>query len=281
MKILITNHSLNSYGGTETWTITMGEELERLGHTVHVYPADGRDNITPFDRYDESHYDLALVNHNICLEEFRDADNIDRIIFTSHGVIPDLEQPVNGADFYVSISEEVRDNLTEQGYDSAIIRNPIDMDKFKPTREINSKLSNVVFMSNYQGDALKTIQRACEGLNLRVWGKDNQTNDVVSEFNWADLVIGLARTAYEAMSMNRNVIIYDHNGADGFASPESVFDYRKKNCSGRTNAYRLDADDLENFFSGYDPDLKMRPYIRFEHDVKNIVEQYLLIARYV
>lgn len=280
MRVILTNHSLNSLGGTETWTLTIGKELERLGHIVHVLPFDGKDNITNFSRYDGGHYDLGLINHNVCLEQLKNTD-IDKKIFTSHGVIPKLESPIEGADFYVSISEEVKDNLEKKGYKSIIIRNPIDTNKFKPTNNINSKLENIVFISNYQGEAKQIVQRACEGLNLRIWGKENQTDKVVEEMNWADLVIGLSRTAYEAMSCDRNVIIYDYNGADGFIDNTTVFDYRHKNCSGRRNKKKLHTEQLKSLFDKYDPKLSMRSYVMKEHEVGLITEKYLNIENYV
>ena len=53
-------------------------------------------------------YDLAIINHNKCLIELNKYNNIKKKIFTSHGIIPEAEQPYLGADYYVAISEEVK-----------------------------------------------------------------------------------------------------------------------------------------------------------------------------
>ena len=61
-------------------------------------------------------------------------------IFTSHGIIHDLEKPIKGADVYVGISEEVCNYLTLLGFENNhLIRNGIDTIKFSPTSEINEK----------------------------------------------------------------------------------------------------------------------------------------------
>lgn len=272
MKLLIANHNLLSWGGTETWTLTLAEEFKRLGHEVCLYAPTGNSIAPEFPSSSDS-YDLALINHNTNLESLKDLPC--KKIFTSHGVIPSLEQPTHGADVYVSVSEEVQDNLKAQGYESVIIRNPIDTKRFYPTRKVHKKLENVLFMSNYQGKAREVIKTACEGLNLRIWGQSNQTSDAVTEMNWADLVIGLGRTAYEAMSLNRNVIIYDYNGADGFATEELLLEARKNNCSGRRFKKDLDANDLKNLFANYNPHLQLRDYILQNNNVTNIAQAYL------
>lgn len=279
LKILLTNYSLSWLGGTQTWVATMAEELTRLGHEVHLFSADGKYDLLPdYPRLDDN-YDLALINHNVCLSAL-EGMNIKKRVFTSHGIIPELEQPIKGADIYVAVSEEVQHNLEMQGFQSQVIRNPINVDKFVGV-SVNPTLKNVLFMSNYQGGARNIIEQACKdmGLELRIFGKDGQT-DAKTAMGWADLVIGLGRTAYEAMSMNKNVIIFDYNGADGFADPVSLTDFRRNNCSGRYNKLKLTVEDLKKLLSKYNPNLTLRNYILANNDVRDITEQYLGLIHY-
>jgi len=274
MRILLANHNLSSWGGTETWTITLANEFKRLGHEVSLYAPTVNVIAPEFPFFSfQKEYDVALINHNVNLENLKYLTC--KKIFTSHGVIPDLEKPVEGADVYVSVSEEVQANLKDLGFDSTIIRNPIDTKHFYPTRKVHKKLENVLFMSNYPGKAREVIKTACDGLNLRIWGMNNQTSDAAEEMNWADLVIGLGRTAYEAMSINRNVIIYDYNGADGFATPDLLLQARENNCSGRKFQIDLDANGLKNLFANYNPHLQLRDYILQNNNVTQIAQEYL------
>lgn len=274
MKILLTNYSLGWLGGTQTWVMTMAEELVNLGHEVYLFAGDSNYSLMPgYKTIDPSiEYDLALINHNSCLTAL-DGLNVKKKIFTSHGILPELEQPIEGADIYVSVSEEVQKNLSDKGFPSVVIRNPINVDLFLPTK-VNEKLTNILYMSNYQGKVLDIIKEASSGYNLKVYGKNEQIDNLTAMKD-ADLVIGLGRTAYEAMSMNKNVIIFDYNGADGLATPASLLEFRKNNCSGRRYGMKLNAEQLREMFELYSPELNLRDYIIENNDVVKIAQQYL------
>ena len=262
------NYILGGQTGSETWTLTMAEELENQGH---------EDTLKTDATHSEDVFDVAIINHNTCLLTTKHLTC--KKIFTSHGVIPELEQPIHGADVYVSVSEEVQDNLNKKGFDSVVIRNGIDTEHYAPTRPINKVLKNVLFSSNYQSNAERVIREACDraGLNFNRIGGQNKTTQVLYELNKADLVIGLGRTAYEAMSCGRNVIIYDYNGGDGFARPHLLPDIRYNNCSGRYNKHQYTADDLVELFTQYNPDTgrRLREYIIQNNNIQKTAQQYL------
>jgi hypothetical protein len=268
MKILLTNYILGGTTGSETWTATMQRELELLGHTVQAVT-------DAMNEPDE--YDLAIINHNVCLKTV--GHLTCKKIFTSHGVIPDLEQPIAGADIYVAVSEEVQQNLAEKGFTSTIIRNGIDTEKFKPLQPTEEELTSVLFSSNYPSQAQNTIAEACrmKGMVFRRIGGINRTTGVVEAINAADVVIGLGRTAYEAMSCGRNVIVYDYNGGDGFVTPETIIDYRTNNCSGRKHRQQYTAHDLATLFDMYQQSLgtQLREYIIEHNNIKKTVQEYL------
>lgn len=285
MKILLTNFTLGSLGGTQTWVQTMAKELVELGHTVYLFAGDNDYKIiaTAYTKFDpDVEYDLALINHNTCLSALEGV-KIGTKIFTSHGILPELEQPIKGADIYVGVSEEVVENLTKQGFPAHVVRNPIDLTLYRPNRVFThfpQPLRKVVYMSNYQGAVLEVIKGACDKLKLElhVYGKNNTIRSL-DAMHQADIVIGLGRTAYEAMSCNKNVIVFDYNGADGFATPETLLEFRKNNCSGRRYNIKLDVDGLVELLKKYDHKLQLRKYIEENNDVKKIVNQYLELAK--
>lgn len=254
----------------------MYDELVRLGHTVHVYtpiPNTIWPDMPPY-RPDVT-YDLGLLNHNNCLEALR-GRNINKIVFTSHGVIPQPEWPVDGADIYVAVSEEVRDSDKMAGRNAVVIRNPIDTFKFS-SRPVSKNLRNVLFLSNYGWKVQETIDAATEGLHLERIGGNRRVHDIEKHIAAADLVIGLGRSVYEAMSMAKNVIVYDYQGGDGFVTPENIFRFRERNCSGRTNRLYYTPEQLRAELDKYDPALgpELRAYILEHNDVRKIADQYL------
>jgi hypothetical protein len=270
MHILLMNYILGGGTGSETWTASLHHELEKLGHTV----------TTSTDATDLPElYDLAIINHNTC---FKTVSHLTcKKIFTSHGVIPDLEQPIPGADVYVSVSEEVQHNLLDKGFTSVVIRNGIDLNKFHATKPVNDTLTSVLFSSNYPGTARLKVKLACEQLGIRfeTIGGNFKTPHVVEAINRADLVFGLGRTAYEAMACERNVIIYDYNGGDGFVTPDTMLEYRKHNCSGRRYKHDYTVEDIKALLTQYDPALgtQLRSYIMEHNNMALVAQKYLLL----
>jgi len=266
MHILLTNYILGGTTGSETWVATVDAELQRRGHTTEL-------SKNPETLPD--HFDLAIINHNVCLEK---AQHLTcKKIFTSHGILPSLEQPVKGADVYVAVSEEVQANLRRKGFTSTVIRNGLDLEKFKPTEPVNEKLKNVLFSSNYHSNAENIIRQACNLLevNFTRIGGNNRVTNVPEILNQHDLVIGLGRTAYEAMACNRNVIIYDYKGGDGFVTPQTVVKYRRHNCSGRYNHLGYTPHQLAEQMKRYNPNLTLRNYTLLNHDIEDTVSEYL------
>jgi glycosyltransferase involved in cell wall biosynthesis len=286
LRILLTNDFLDQMAtGTETWLQTMAVYLQQ-NHEVDIYVRNklydfqnyGLGNVGEYSPY--KRYDLALINHQTCLNDLRDNQNIKVKVFTSHGPIHQLEQPIEGADYYVGVSEEIVENLKKSGYQNVVlIRNPINCEMFKASRPVNRALKNILFLSNYQGN-WTIIKQACLELNLNYHSLSFRRN-AWGEIDWADLVVALGRGCLEAMAMERNVIVYDYNGADGFVDEKSIYDFRQCNCSGRYNRINYDVGQLKEEFKKYNPDLgpKLREYILKNNSVDLIAQQYLNLIK--
>lgn len=179
-----------------------------------------------------------FINHNTCLEKVRDFNGFK--IFTSHGVYPELEQPIDGADVYVAISEEVQNNLKSKGYNSEVIYNGIDCSRYRPYKKINKELKKV-FSLCQQDDANYLIGQSCEilGIDFNYIDNEDRKWDIVDNINDADLIFSLGRGAYEAMACGRSVFVFDTrkysdiNGGDGIITKDNVDIIQKNNMSGR------------------------------------------------
>lgn len=248
MKILLTNNHLVRYGGSETFTIAMYEELKSRGHDVDVFAID-KGNIVPLVDKPKEEYDLILINHNTCLNALRDIKGFK--IFTSHGVFPALEQPQKGSDKYVAISEEISEHLNELGFENTIIRNGVDSKRFSytPTKELKK------IVSMCQGEfAKRMIRNCCLDLGLEFieapsdyFSRISNVEDIIKQ---ADLVVTLGRGAYESMMCGKNVLIFDSRPympccSDGLITPENINEIIKNNCSGRRYKYPADINFLK------------------------------------
>lgn len=271
-KILITNNHLVRYGGTETWVITMAKELEMMGHNVGVYSKikGGLYDTLKWKDDNPKDYDLALINHNVNMgvdAKFK--------IFTSHGVIPELERPVAGADAYVAVSEEIA--LRYSDYNMLVIRNPINIYGTHAFNPPNKELHNILFMSNNPLLVLPIVKEATKGYGLTVLSGGREMSEPY--IRNADLVITLGRGAYESLACGKNVLVYDYNGGDGLLNPLNIKEIRKNNCSGRRHSKQYTAPELRQEIERYNPynAIEMRKYIVDNHDVRKIAAQYLEI----
>ncbi|VXA93902.1 conserved hypothetical protein [Micrococcus luteus] len=279
-SILLANSDMTYRGGTQAWIRQMASTLQSH-HDVDVFSLEGAPlEFTAFRP--EKYYDIALVNHWTTAQALRGA-RIHTRITTVHGVIPFEEVPVLGSDAYVSVSEAVQNHIP---YRSMVIRNPIDFAHFSPdpARLMSPVPRRVAFVSNRQGDALPILREACDraGLELRVVGRETSVEDPREVYLWADVVVGIARVAMEALACGRNVLCFDYQGCHGMATRERLPTLWQSNFGGHRPGVWPTADEVARaLLEGYDPRRTLRSALLAEHDPERVARSYLRLAETV
>lgn len=294
MRILVGQNHMNTIGGTETFTYTLVHELVKQGHDVGLYTiVEGSVSnrlkkelpgieVNKFN----SSYDVALVNHNTTVKHIRDKGYCDNIIQTCHGTLPELEQPSPYASSHVSISKEIKDYLKSLNFESNIILNGIDCNRFKPVNPIRKKIRHILSLSQSR-KANSILEEACNiiGCDLITFNKHTNPTFYIEDYiNECDVVVGLGRSAYDSMACGRPVFIWDcrayqGNLGDGFIKPYNELGVINYNCSGRYykneyNAKEIAKEILENYDykeSGYYRELALDKF-----NIEKQVEKYLL-----
>ncbi len=290
MKILTSAYALD-LAGTPTVTLTMYQELVRRGHDVTVYSPlggklEGQMN-TVKSLAGLSKPDVILAQHIPCAVSLRAAFPNIPLVFYTHGFVQEIEQPPPLlANYYLAINEECRDNFVNKGVPAdkiTVVRDFVDMKRFKPTKPINQKLTNVLFISNYKKwKNYKVVDGACKklGLKLICCGSPYGRNYKIWEaINKADLVISWARGILEAMSCGRAALSFDRFEGDGYITADTYFEARQDNFSGRHFKYAYDADTLASEILKYDPNCGKinRDLILNYHNVVTGVDDILKI----
>lgn len=288
MRVLVATNHLEGIGGTEVYTYSLINELLRRGFDVEYFAFRKGTTSERIEKMGakfysgKKSYDLILGNHNPVI---RFLWKRGFIIQTIHGLFHDLEKPSEYADCYVSVSEEIHDQLLTKNIASKIILNGIDCNRFKPQKPINEIIKNVLSLS-HSNEANETIKIACDNLGITfhsinkynvgegVWNIENVINDF-------DLVFGLGRSAYDAMACGRPVIVFDKrfyskNYADGYL-PEVLFNSIKCNCSGRFYKYSYGVEDIKNEILKYNyaDGIIMRKFALENLNIKTQVDNYL------
>lgn len=308
MKILITLNNLDKFSGSGTYTYTLAKELNkkhrvtvfslRVGKLAKILQKEGVRIINDLKPISQESFDIIHAQHWWeTLLAFSFFPNTP-MVFLKHGVLPWQETPpsfLKNILYYVAVSEEVKENLIQTGINEKqikIIRNPIDIQRFKPTSPINKQLKNVLVISNNYSPLVKpsvksVILEVCKKLNLkpRFLGRPYEKTAWKTEkyINKSDLVISLGRGALESMSCGRAVIVYDLWGGDGIITKENFKQIQKNNFSGRRFKKQYTPQDLIKEIKKYDPKMAEinRSLILENFDVQNIAKEFVdLYKRY-
>lgn len=277
MNVLLTNHHLVEFTGSEIFSFTIADFLTRNGHKVAVlskYVDDrlrryfDRIGVRVFCRIEDlagERFDVAHVHHNVMAMEVRRRFPDLPLVFLSHGVLPFLEQkpPVDvGIARYMAVSEEVRENLVRQGLDEGrveIFRNIVDPGKFHPRSPLPARPARALVLSNkLDPDTENTILGACERLGIAPTFAGMRfgvahPDSLPDAMNRADIVFTLGRGVIEAMMCGRVPVVLDYQGGDGMATPDDVDRLMKRNFSGRADGRKFTVEELAAEIERYRP----------------------------
>lgn len=289
--ILVATNHLVTVGGSETFAYSLIESLTKKGYYVEYFTfhkglvSEKIENELNVKFKSLSKYDLILANHNSCV---RLLSRYGLLIQTCHGIFPELEQPNKYADGFVAISSEVRDHLKDNGFSSIVVLNGINCERFKPEKPLNKQLTKVLSLS--QSDlANDKIEEACNALNISFNKFNKHINplwDVEKEINKADLVVGLGRSAYDAMACGRAILVFDDRGyfesyGDGYLTKEVLKSCIYYNLSGRASKLKFDTNDIKKELLKYDVEdgKVMREYAMKNLNIDLQVEKYIEYAK--
>lgn len=257
----------NRLTGVSTFNVALAEQLRRHGHQVAIailrketpYPllqqklAEAKLLATSDPRTNSSHTH-RVYSDVLTLRE--DARFSGKRLFVAHGLGEELLEPTaqdaEKIDHLFCVSPFMHRHYAAKfpQLSSSFLPNLVDTDRFAfaPTRPaVKMALVNDRRTSNAYLDHLLALSKRLRILfvpvselnfGYSVW----EMEKVLARF---DLVLAYGRSAYEAMSCGRNVIVFGQNGGDGFVSPASFPAMFDRNCSGwGTRKLSMSAPDV-------------------------------------
>lgn len=271
--LLATNHF--GLGGSESYLLTVAEQLDRLGHEIVIYtpePEEGvevareRDiDVRGEDSFDEE-YDAALVQDaGVSLELADRCPGLPQL-FVAHSSMFDLQAPpqldgVVGA--IVALNDRVAARMRSHATDTEVVRlrQPIDTVRFVPRDTLPEVARTALLLSNTPNtDRLRMLEAACADAGLQLatlGGASGRAADVRPALAGAEIVIGYGRSILEAMAMGRAAYVYDWKGGDGWVTPESYPAIEADGIAGGAGIAEvaLDslADDLRRYSAAMGP----------------------------
>jgi hypothetical protein len=275
MRILITLSQL-MLGGTETYSVTVAEQLERLGHPTRLHAGRtsqaGRELVASRGLSLEVGDPLALAGR----EEFdavvaQDAGSAYALsrradlpqVFVGHGVASFEHPPraLHPQPPIVVLNERMRERAAALASRPEVVRlrQPIDLERFRPRTPSSPRPRRVLAFSNYLGaDRLALLEGVCAdlGLELARVGVQGEPSLAPQEaIAGADIVVGYGRSVLEALAMGRAAYVWDRGGGDGWVTPETYATLEADGFSGAATDAVVDAARLRADFAAYRPEL--------------------------
>ena len=270
MKLLLATNHLG-LGGSESYLLTVAEQLDRLGHETVIYTPEPRGGgcapreggsrfLTKSELPDDC--DAALVQDPAV--SFQIADRFAGLpqLFVAHSESFDLQAPPQ-LDGTISIAVALNDRIAERlhsfAVDVEVIRlcQPIDTERFLARGSLPEVPRRALLLSNTPSeDRVAMLKSACldAGLELtHLGGNAGYVVDPRPALFGAEIVIGYGRSILEAMACGRAAYVYDWNGGEGWMTAESYPEIEADGISGRSGRVIVDPARLSEDLRRYSP----------------------------
>jgi len=275
MEIVLGIVRLNKPGGSEHYTLTAAEQLQRLGHEVTILVEEtgpmaelaGRRGLRVTAREDELPADADVLYAQETMSAYRLAARYPGVPLAYHvhavdfvpSVPPQVPDIVSAV---VTMHDRVERQARAFGVQAPVVRlrQPVDLERFSPRGSLRQPPRRVLALGNYlHGDRDRVLEDACSatGLELVRIGL-HRGNDVLESqavLNDTDIVVGKARVIVEAMACGRAAYVYDVFGSDGWVTPESYPRLGADNFSGQSGTPAVDLDRFRSDLALYRPDM--------------------------
>ncbi|HEX2097248.1 MAG TPA: hypothetical protein VHF50_07770 [Solirubrobacterales bacterium] len=272
--LLATNHL--GLGGSESYLLTVAEQLDRLGHETALYaPEPGEGATVARERgiavigdagLDEPYHAALVQDAAVALEVGDRCPGLPQL-FVAHSEIFDLQTPpqLDGVvGLVVALNDRVANRMRSLATEVEMVRmsQPIDTERFAPRGALPEKPRRALLLSNTPNhDRIALLERACEeaGIELvRLGGLAGRAADVRPALAEAEIVIGYGRSVLEAMSFGRAAYVYDWKGRDGWVTGETYPAMEADGFGGRADVPGVQdiplAEDLRRYSAAMGPD---------------------------
>lgn len=299
MELVLATHKLSDPGGAPTYTVTLAEQLARLGHSVTLYTRELgavaelareralRVTARAQDLPDDADGAISGVDRSLTLELAALYPRAARVFVVHGSEDVHLPPPMPGAVAATIVLNDLhaaRAAACAGAGEVVRLRQPVDLRRFSPCGRPRERPARVLLLGNYHQSSAGRVQMLREawadaGLDWHEAGGKAQTLDVPQAIAQADVVVGYGRSALEAMACGRPAYVHDHSGSEGWITPES---YERMEAGGFAVAGLRPPPDVEQLRSdiqAYRPEwgLAGHDIARTRHDARDHAAEVLAL----
>jgi hypothetical protein len=273
VQIVLATNWLAGFGGSETYLLTVAEELRALGHepTIHARELGemaqfARRRGIPVASEEElpDRCDAVLAQDGVtsCSLAARYPDTPQ--IFVAHSLLFDLQAPPQ-VDGLVSRVVVLNDRLAARmgamasELEVVRLRQPVDLRRFSPRGDIRREPKRALLLGNHLSGLRREIAlEACSALDIEceqtgLYGTpDPEPERLMTN---ADIVIGCGRAILEGMACGCATLLYDNQGGHGWVRPESYPAIEANGFTGHRTGPILNRAGLHAELAAYEPEM--------------------------
>ncbi len=238
MKILITNHDLRFRGGSELFTIGLGEMLAVCGHTAWIYAprigavAEGLKGATAFSALDQipGVPDIIHGQHNLPTAAALCFFQESPAVYHCHGYEPLIERPFAHPRIYryMGISSRFPSWIAKMTgcakEEVETVYSGIHTERFARQSPVNETLRSALIYGhprNFEKSAIEEIQTACSAAGIRLQIPSEKVTEPEAFLRQFDLVFATGRSAIEALCAGCCVIPFRRDTCGPMVLPEN------------------------------------------------------------
>ena len=275
MEIVLGMYRLAGPAGTEHYTLTAAEQLQRLGHEVTIFVEEtgemaelgrrrGLRLVTSEDELPDQ-ADVLYAQETITAYALAARYPKAPLVFAVHAVDYDLSLSPQLPEL-VSALVTMHDRVSRRVETFAVkaeivrLRQPVDTARFTPRGSLRAQPQRLLALGNYlRGDRARVIEDACAEAGLEAVHVGMQRGNHVLEsdrvLNDADVVLGKGRVIIEAMACGRAAYVFDVTGSDGWVTTDTYRRLEADNFSGQTGSPPVDVARLKSDLELYRPEM--------------------------
>ena len=269
MDLVLSTNTLG-LGGSESYLLTVAEQVDRLGHRVTLHArafgpmadlARERGLNVVDDPGLPAACDGVLVQDAAVAFELAARYPEVPQVFVAHSVIYDLQSPPQLPGLTrcaVALNDRVANRLRSLAVELDVVRlhQPIDIERFGPGGPLPARPARLLLLSNRVDEGRRSLARACarNAIELTEVGVGGElTADPQAALQRAHIVVGYGRSVLEAMACGRAAFVFDHRGGDGWVTGERYEALEADGFAGAAGPGAVDPDALAATLAGYRP----------------------------
>lgn len=272
---MISHLNFAAFSGTESYVLTVAQQLERLGHEATIYAVETgpmaafarQQGVRVVDDPSKLPSQCDAVFAQDASTAYQLAARYPQAIricamHSAHNPMQSAPQLEDVCQTVVVLNDRLRRRAEHLAWRGEVVRlrQPIDLKRFNIASAADEprERPRVLALSNYANrERLRMIEAACghAGVELvHVGAPGRSTPNPEHAIAGAEIVISLGRGAIEGMAGGRAVYVFGPSGSDGWVTPENYAALESDGFSGRATDAAIDtarlAADLADWQDG-------------------------------